>query len=297
MKITRFLLLTIVAIAFSYLTGCNSCSSDKTKQIEDQVSFDEISLEEAVEEVYYSLPSPEEMIDYIKSNDVNFDYKLLLDVNYADSAKTHIEKTIMIGAYMANAAYVSVYSKDEFLQDYLLVIKKLADDIGLSTGLSDQHEKIMQELADNPQAVHKYSKVIYDNIINYVQNYDDGTTLSLIFTGAYIESLYIIIELHPEFYEYKQSIQRLVEQKIIFDDILTMLKSTENKSNAHVINHLKEINDSFSKFELKSTITDVKKNDDGSMQILGDTEVQLSVENYNEFKEKIYSSRNDLISN
>ncbi|MCT4590470.1 MAG: hypothetical protein N4A71_21760 [Carboxylicivirga sp.] len=297
MKNSIALFLAMGFVVLTTFSSCNSCSSNKKESIEDQVSFDEISLEETVEEVYYSLPSPEEMIDYIRSNDVTFDYRLLLGINYADSVKTHTEKTILIGAYMANAAYLSVYSKTEFLQEYLLAIKNLADDIGLSTGLTEQQEKIFAELTDNPEAVSKYSRLIYDNIINYVQNYDDGTTLSLIFTGAYIESLYILIELHPEFYENKQSIKRLVEQKIIFDDILALMKSTAKDNSMHVVDQLVGINSSFNKFEVKSSITGVKKNEDGSVQIMGDTQVELSDENYIEFKEKIYASRNNLILN
>lgn len=297
MKNNLALVMAAVIVILSALSGCNSCSTKKSDAIEEQVSFDEISLEETVEEVYYSLPSPEEMIDYIKSNDVKFDYKLLLGINYADSVKTHSEKTLLIGAFLANAAYLSVYSKTEYLQEYLLAIKNLSDDIGLSIGLSDQQEKIFAELTDDPSSVHKYSKLIYDNIINYIQNYDDGTTLSLIFTGAYIESLYILVELHPELYGHKQSIKRLVEQKIIFDDILALMKSTANNNNIHVVDQLVGINRSFNNFELTSSITGVKKNEDGSVQIMGDTQVELSNENYEEFKEKIYSSRNILILN
>jgi hypothetical protein len=295
-KVLTFSMGLLIVLQFT-LPGCSSCTSGNKKNIEEKISFDDVSIEETLEEVYYSLPSPEEMIDYIKSNEVEFNHTLLLNTSYARTNKSYTEKTLLLGAYMADAAYLSVFSKTEYMPNYLIAMKSLADDIGLNTGLTPKDEKIIKELTSNPNSVHIYSKGIYDSIINYIQNYDNGETLSVLFAGAYIESLYIIVKLHPEFYSHKQSIERIVDQKIIIEDIITMMQFADSKSTNDILSYLNDINDTLHKFELTSSITDVIKDKDGTIHIIGNSQVELSDKHYTEFKNKIFKSRNSLIAN
>jgi hypothetical protein len=294
----QILLLTVTAlIMIGVLSACNSCKSEHTSTIEESVSFEEINLEDAIEEVYYSLPSPEELMEYVKSNDIKYNADLLLNKKYAMSAQVPLKRNLLLGAYMSDIAYLSLFSQTNELPGYLHNAKYLASELGLYAGLVKDNEQLLTDLVQNPSALKSESSSIYGDVINFVQNNDNGNTLALIATGAYIESLYLMIELHPQINKHQQAIERIIEQKILLSDVLAMLKQANVESNEFVYQSLLELNELFAHFEIKSSIENVVKNEDGSIQIVNTSQIKLSADYYEQLKAYIISCRTNLLKN
>jgi len=295
LKIVLFLTLTLIICLFS---GCSGCQQEKKKkQIGEQINFDDLNVLDSVETVIMALPSPEEILSYINSKQVEFDEDILLNSEYAMQFSTRKHKTLVLGMYLADLAYISSFSRTEYFSEYTKAIDYLIKDLEINLNLSEDLKNKLLNSSFDPDEVYNISQQLYSTIINYLQDLDDGKTLTLISVGTFCETLYVSTNLHNDFKIHEPSINRIGEQKLLYEDLLTMTASFKNSGLNDIHDYLKGIEKKFNAINLESAQTlDVSTTENGVLYIKGDSKIDISKEKYFEFSQSINELRNLLLS-
>jgi len=289
---------TSVLSIFFLVTSCNSCSNKQTKEKKSDpaLDFESLNVIDSIDAVFYALPSPEEIISYIKDHHVTFDSKLLHNYKEAKLYDNNEKKALVLGVYFADLAYISAFSKSDFSPEYISTVDYLMKELSINPGFTKEQQNKIIDSSLEPDSLYKISRELYDKVVNYLQEYDEGKTLSLISTGTLIESLYVSTYLHNDFKTQKDAINRIVEQKLLFEDVAMMIDTyKESPVIKDLISDLKVLQKSFDNLDMKTLVTDVEEKEDGSIHIKGKNSITVSEENYFIFVDNVADLRTKII--
>nr|WP_319398243.1 hypothetical protein [uncultured Carboxylicivirga sp.] len=296
-KLTSIAGLISTIIAISLLQGCSSCQQDKSQpEIGEGINLNSINLVDSIETVITALPSPEEVIQYIKSNDVNFDPDLLVPTKMSILLTSLNSKKQLLGMYLADLAYLSSFSRTDYISDLLKTIDNLMKDLELTPVVSEDMRTMILESSYTPNDVYTISQELYDSVINYLYDIDDGKTLTLISIGTFYEVMYITTNIHNNYDLYISSINKIGEQKFIYTDLLEMSKSFREKGLSEEYEDLLMLEQPFKNINYQSKIVDSYTTEDSVLYIKSLSTTDMSSKKYDEFCYIINHIRNKLVT-
>lgn len=293
----KIFLPTIVALAL-LLNACNGCSNTKQNaaNTEPSLNFESISVIDSIDAIFYALPSPEEIITYINDNKVTFDAKLMHNYKEAKLYEGYEKKAIACGIYFADLAYISAFNKSDFSGEYLATIDYLLKELNVNPSFTKEQQKRIINASVVPDSIYAVSRELYDTVISYLQEYDQGKTLSLLSAGAFVESLYITTSLHSDFDKQKEAIDRIAEQKLLFEDIFTMVKTYQSDAALKgLINDLNVLEKSYKDLNVNFGDAEANLQPNGTLHIESKNDITLTEENYFIFSDNVKDFRTKMI--
>lgn len=238
--VPQILILIIIAALFS----CNSTKDDTSENgfdIPDSLNTFETSLlqQEAMVEVIANLASPVEVAAMLSELGIPFQGSLLTPTKNVKDRNTNFQKALLLGALGADLGYLNMYKKNNQAIDYLSSIKYLADELKVGQFFDF---KTLKRLSENKhdldslmyQSVHSFNKMN-----SYLEKTHRSDISALVITGLWLEGLYLAtqISIDQTNSEINESIG---EQKIIMEDLFSVLENYENESDFYELN--KELN-------------------------------------------------------
>jgi hypothetical protein len=271
-----------------------SCGGDKTEGENEMLEVDTLKTEvptEQITETFFQVPSPGEMLTFIKmvggKNNKNVSF-----LNSPDNQKNYIDnksKALNFGIYSCDLSYCSIFEIGAEALKYFKTVKQLGDQIGVSSAIQPEVLKRLEGNIGNPDSLSVITDDIYFSSFESLENSKQGSTLSLVVSGGWIESLYIATSLAK--YEAKSPvIDRLADQKYTLDNLIEFLKKYESDANvASVIVQFTELQADFNKIGEKDAVTSKEK----SVNVLGGgKELAITADQYKVIVEKIKAIRN-----
>ena len=270
-----------------------SCGGDKTEGEDDMSGVDTLKTEtqtEQVTETFFQVPSPGEMLTFIKmvggkTKDVSF-------LNSPDNQKNYTDnksKALNFGIYSCDLSYCSIFEIGSEALKYFKTVKQLGDQIGVSSAIQPSVLKRLEGNLGNPDSLSVITDDVYFTSFEALEASKQGPTLSLVVAGGWIESLYIATSLAK--YDAKSPVvERLADQKYTLDNLIEFLKKYESDANvASVLTQFSELQGEFSKIGEKeaAAATDKTKNVLG-----GGKELAITAEQYKAIVDKIKAIRN-----
>lgn len=271
-----------------------SCMSDKTTENNIENTSDTlVDSSKPKSEVFYQVPSPEDLLDFIKMSDLGYDETLLNPIQ-ADKYLNRKTQEINIGVYSADLAYVIAFNEYQTVLKYLEPIRTLSKEIGI--------EKVINEIMEkkNTQNTDSLVQLANDNFygfINYLENADREETLALILAGGWIESLYIILNSIPDYESNSTAIKLLADQKLTFEILLNHLNKYKDDSNvSEIIKELNPISDIFNKVKSIETKKQTVSNNNAII-VGGNKKLLIEKTEFESLKAEISKLRNQLTKN
>ncbi len=249
-KITIKLLAIILFAGILYACGDNQ--EDETK-IEDDVVVDEITAPDYNDEVEYVLPSPLQIAELFKNSGLSYIGDL---TNTKDRIETYITKKdqkLNFGVYSADMAYCIMNNQTQESINYLNTLRLLSEklwmtDILNSMGLSARLEANI----GNEDSLTFIMADLQMQLDDYLEENGISNTGSVIFAGAWIETMYLgsrVIESEKN----DKLVSRVSEQAVILQNLIASIKQTdENNDFADLVTDLENINKHFSRFDSES---------------------------------------------
>ncbi|SMO37585.1 hypothetical protein SAMN06265379_101350 [Saccharicrinis carchari] len=295
--IKKIILPTMIGLAL-VLSACNGCSSNQKidENTDPLLDFESINIIDSIDAVFYALPSPEEIITYINDNKVKFDPSLMHNSKLAKMYEGYEKKALICGIYFADLAYISAFNKSDFAGEYISTVDYLLKELNINPNFSKEQQMRILDATLEPDSMYAVSRELYDTVISYLQEYDNGKTLSLLSAGAFIESLYLTTSSHVDFDKQKNAIDRIAEQKLLFQDIVTMVKTYEsNPALSDLINDLHVLEKSYNNLNIEFGDPQVNQQSNGSLRIESKNEITLTEENYFIFSDNVQDFRTKMI--
>ena len=281
------------------LSSCSSSSDDDKSQNSVQVVLKE---EPTNDNVFYQVPTPNELFAVLKNSNVPFNKEILNDPLNSENYFTKFSKSLNFGVYCADLAYAT--SQGSFEDAALLFesVKSLAKDLEIESAI-DQiiFERLRKSLENaNPDSLFLISNETYYNAFSYLQENDRQDMLGIIAVGGWVEVLNIILNLEP-YSENSELCQQIADQKLTLENLLIFISNVENDKFIDIVNDLIKIeeifnqnldnsNDQNNKLELSS-----KTNEKGIVVFGGGNSLTLSNNQFDQLKTIVMDLRTSII--
>lgn len=287
-KSTLILLSALTAFTFS-----NCGDGQKTDDVE---TADSVKAEEPktgpVSETFFQVPSPGEMLTFIKmvgkgTKDVSFLNPPSNEKNYTDSKS----KALNFGIYSCDLSYCSIFEIGSESLKYFKTVKTMGDQIGVSTAIKPEILKRLESNIGSSDSLAVITDDVYFSSFEALEDSKQGPTLALVVAGGWLESIYIATNL-AKYQEKSPVIERLADQKYTLENLIEFLKKHEADPNvAAVRTDFEGLLAEFNKITEKDAQA-VKAKDSKAATLAGGKQLVITAEVYSMIVEKIKTLRN-----
>lgn len=216
MKAIKIFTLTILIVNLIVSFGCKCSRTDNELPDIDNSLIDSTSLPQDINEIL--IPSPIEVIEVISNSGFSYDPSVLSKLGIEKKALLFKHKSLLLGVYVSDFAYASMFNDREIGKQYFNSIQTLTKDMGISSVLNDAYYKRFENNINNYDSVDVIFKDFSSNAYNTLTETGNQEILSMIAIGSVVELLYIGLN-SIEFNEHNQDvITRMLEHKAIFEN-------------------------------------------------------------------------------
>jgi hypothetical protein len=272
-----------VFTASMLLSACGGSSEEVKDEIE---KTNETSTDES-EEVDFILPQPITLASQLKESGLPYVAGKANPTTNESKYSKKIDQLVNLGVYSTDLAYCAINNKSQEARNYLTVIQKLGNSVGLESVFADKDliNRFDKNLG-NPGELENLIYEIQERSDIYMEDNDLRYLAAVQFAGAWIEGMYLGIDNART----KEDIGlAIVEQMSLLKNIIIGLKANPVKDDAR-------LNDLIAKYEVVLTTYQGF----ASVKAVGgnvNTEVpQLSKEEFDKLAEKITTLRNNVVS-
>ena len=271
-------------------TGVNVLSGEESEDLKNRI--------EDIKKVFFLCPSPAEMLGDIDVN--KFDYQSWF-LNPKDNADTYLDmktQTLNLGIYITDLAYNALFGRHQETLDYFETVQTLSEKIRVTGAINDEMIRRVKDNAVNLDSLFAISNEAFMNMVSYCEKNSRSNTISLLSIGAFIESLYLAINMAAEFQETDQLINHLAEQKYALDNLVSFAETMpDDESVSGLLVDMKPIRDIYEQLQTKGEQTVVKKDSTNKLVVSGGKKIVLSEKDFLRLKQETGKIRNKITGN
>jgi hypothetical protein len=291
----RYIILGV--LIFLFLAACKNRSTDKEVSLtkDDITGFDQM---EEVKDIYYRFPSPDEMLNFISRQELEFDDRILLPVENARGYIDSRSQALNLGVYSADLAYITLFQRQKEALTYFTIVYGLSDKLRISSAFDPELLKRFEDNLNNMDSLELLADEAMTDITNYLVENDKEKTFAVISIGGFIESMYLAFHLTGEFDEDNVIVQRISDQKFVLENLLNYsLEYSGDQNVAEAIKLLHPIRSVFNELTVHSEETDVQKTEDGKLIIKGGEKITISEEQFYRLRDITFKTRKIVTEN
>ena len=219
--------LKIMTLAFATSGLLYSCGGDNQPPTDESTTIDstevEASNEVATEEVTYMLPSPLQIVSLFKNAGLEYVGGITNPKENVNNYNSKYNQKLNFGVYAADMAYTITNNQSQESINYLNALRELSEKIWLTDvintmGVSERLEKNV----GNEDSLVTIMADLQMDLDDYLDENGSSYTGSIIFAGAWIESMYLALNGHSNSNEKLST--RLSEQDYILENIIGAVK-------------------------------------------------------------------------
>lgn len=181
------------------------------------VGDDELNRSRAV---LYTLPAPVEMAQMIKGSAVRFDDQLLASLGKADGFSSNLKMALNLGVYATDMSMAGMFGQSQRMVDYLGTLNGLTRRLGIMKVLDEETLSKLERYDLTRQEALGLISEVYMNTNQYLTENNRMNIAASVMTGAWVEGLYLALNLVNPDKLTPDIVGRLVAQKLT---VATML--------------------------------------------------------------------------
>ncbi len=291
----KFLAL-IILVGFVVIS-CKRDSSRKNDNDTKDITLGIEDIERDIQKVYIRFPSPEEMFTFIDSTGLQYDNSLLLPVSVYDKYLDSKSRALNLGTYIADLAYITLFQQYKETMDYFQVVYNMTENLRISPALNESLMNRIEKNVRNIDSLKVLSGIAFDDISDYLIRNDQEKTFVLISIGGFVESLYIAMNIIDEYQVGNETIQRVADQKLVFDNLIKYADAFKGDSDIQqVIGILKPVQDVFDQLHLEENDTRTGRDDKGQLVFSGGNRYIFSDSEFEELNQAVTEARKKITS-
>lgn len=289
--------LTLVAVLFAVLTGCQSDGQKApTQQMSQSDAFN--SLTDGFSDTFYRVPSPEDLFDLVSAGQIKYSADVL---NPAANMEKYLDtqsKEFNFGVYSADLAYTSAFKRFQESYDYIETVRKLSAEIGISSVFDEALLARVHNIFENSDSLMNVTNNTYQRFVRHLEQNDRGKTLALVSAGGWIESLYIVVNLVGEYKENDQNIQRIADQKLTFENLMDyLIQYKDDPAIGAVMTEMASIKSAFDALSEQKVQAAAQTTQGDQIVVGGGSKIVINAQQYAALKKAIVDVRQKLTMN
>ncbi len=244
----------------------------------------------------FSIPSPLQTAILIKENGLTYNKEILNSPKKASEYSGKFNIALNLGVYGADLGYVTIYEQTQDALSYLASVKKLADQIGVSSAFDNSLVSRFEKNMSNKDSLLALVSDAYRASDDYLKNNERTDLGTLILAGGMVESLYFATFVAKE-NKSKEITKRIGEQKKTVENLVKLLSPFyETPEFTPLVNSLIELSELFDQIEYvyvyNKPIVDVASK---TTTLTSTTEVKITDEQLLVISKKIEEIRKQII--
>lgn len=235
-KLLHIILIGLVVVSFAACNRSGKSTDNSSQQGEETLKDSSIILEEQNKNIVgmingtiYCIPSPYDIMNYIKSLNLVYVRSLPNSVLNVTHYESSFKKLLNMGVYSIDISYMTMYEQMTDALNYFSTLKSLANQVELASVFD---AATMDELENNMGSQDTLFQILSKKFLEsdkLLKGENEMANASLLMTGAWIESLYLITQIHKQAPN-ELSVQKIAEHKLAAEAILNVLRPYYNKS-------------------------------------------------------------------
>lgn len=252
----------------------------------------------AIPNITDNISSPVEIAALIKAMGAPFSKGYLAPTEFTANYSTSYSQAFALGVFSADLGYLNMYNKTGTVIDYLSTIKNLANSINVGQFFDFTTLKRLATNNSNIDSL-KFISVHSFNQMDYsLRMRKRGSLSALIIAGAWIEGIYITVQVAKEQPDPKL-MEKVGEQKIILTDLMLLLTSyAKDPIFKNYVNEFKSIKSKFDDVNITYTSGEPQYIEENGMLTIKQTEksiVNITDAQLKNITETVEGVRNRLI--
>ena len=246
----------------------------------------------AIKNVYYSLPSPIEMAMVVKKYSTEFPHDSLHQTSLASNYTTTKAMALNLGIYSADLAFFSIYEQYQLSTDFFNTIIELANKLEIVEGINDTLITEVEANIDDPQAIKELLAEAFFKSDAYLKENDKEYVASMILSGAWVESLYILSNFLEGQDDTSDIYYLFIDQRLVLENVRKITSAIVDDQVATMLDELQIMFDDcvvISQTEVLDPYTD-------SMRTKTVVEYNVNIDNITEIRKKISKIRKIFVS-
>ncbi len=215
--------LTALACGLSILL-LSSCGGNKgNEKSNHDLSIDSSSLILKYDNTLFALPSPYQASAIIKSNSLPYNSELPNPASRVSSYNSNYKKGFNLGIYGTDLSYFNIYDKSQECITYFAAVKRLSDELGISSYFDDNFFKNIEANIGNQDSLLYLTSYTYRNADMFLKRDDRSEISAMVLAGGWVESVYLLCQLATTTTKNREIINRIGEQKYPLDNLIDIL--------------------------------------------------------------------------
>lgn len=195
MKKTYLLLGTLTITGLSVLSSCKSNTESALPPQEVIKDSAKASTVSNLQLLMAKIPSPSELSKEMAKEGIQYNKGILNPPDKGGSYSGTFQQAVNMGIFGADMGYAASYGQMQDATAYLVQVAKLAGAIGITSAYDQKLEDKFKSAAGNKDSLDQVISVAFDQAQQELYSSKRATTSTLVFSGGWIEGLYIATSL------------------------------------------------------------------------------------------------------
>ncbi|HKC69881.1 MAG TPA: hypothetical protein VKG26_16715 [Bacteroidia bacterium] len=255
MKFRSFLTITIIS---ALLFACSSNKNNDEETLADSNETSQVIEQQKInaQNVFTSIPGPEELSSLIEQTNLDYDASLLNNPDNLSKYSSDNFKAINLGLYGADMVYTNVYEQSQESMLYLKCVNSLCRSLGITGAFDEKTGERLQDNKENKDSLLSIVSKSFTKADEFLRENQRPGTSSLMVAGGWIEGLYLSGKV-AEKAKTKKLIQKMSQQKKSISDLITLLENAKvTGDGAFVLEGLKDLQVTYNKIPDNTTMSD-----------------------------------------
>jgi len=243
----RTLKILSLAVATSFtLFSCGGNEQVEQTPETEVAEETKVEVDDMASDISYALPSPLQIAHLFKNAGLTYIGDITNSTENIDKYNAKNNQKLNFGIYSADMAYCIMNNQTQESVKYLATLKELSEKLWMTDilnvmGLSTR----LEGNVGNEDSLTYIMADMQMKMDDYLDENGMGYTGSIIFAGAWIETMYIGVEVNNA-ESNEKLIYRLTEQSVILDNLINAMKASEEAADhSELITDLEGVNKHF----------------------------------------------------
>lgn len=275
------------------------CGEDKpAAEVKTPVVENVDTVEVVSDNMYYSVPTPNELFNVLKLLNMPFNAALMNDPANAEKYTESMSQALNFGIYSADLAMASSYNESNNTLAYFKVIRKLGEALNINNAFDETVFKRLEENINSGKSdsLTILSNETYYDAYSYLEENQRGSTLALIVIGGWVESVHIMAN-SSKFVEGSEFAKRLADQKLTMENLMGFLMQFQDDENVAIImEELIPLDEFFMNLEVIEGDAITTNEQDGVYVLTGGSDVSMSAADFEVLKTLVSDLRSSIVN-